>query len=474
MIDDIQLLTRLVAAQARRQEVGIGHEDRAISARVSDFINLDPPIFTGADPNEDPQVFIDKMHKTLRVMKATATESVELASYRLRDVAINWYESWELSRCEDALPTVWQNFTEAFLRHYLPPKLRHARVDRFLTLRQGNMSVREYSLQFDSLARYDPTIIAKMEDRVHRFVMGLEPHLLNDCMSVSLHPGIDISHIQAYAQDDILVYSRSEVEHADHFCTVLRDLQERKLYAKFSKCEFWLNSALKDRLTSAPVLTLLEGTDGYDIYCDALGIGLGCVLMQHGKKSEISCDIHRLANLRVRLLDSGGTGVTIQDTATSSLVTEVKERQYEDPVLAHYRDTTPQKENTPLEITRDGVLKYRGRLCVPNVAGLRQQVKIEHQKPGGLLQAIEIPTWKWEVNNMDFIIVLPRTQYKFDSIWVIIDRLTKSAHFLPIRTTYSAEDYARIYIKEIIDSGTITEETLPKISINIWEFNIRG
>jgi len=50
--------------------------------------------------------------------------------------------------------------------------------------------------------------------------------------------------------------------------------------------------------------------------------------------------------------------------ATSSLVTEVKECQYEDPVLAHYRDTSPQKENTPFEITGDGVLRYRGRLCV--------------------------------------------------------------------------------------------------------------
>ena len=79
-----------------------------------------------------------------------------------------------------------------------------------------------------------------------------------------------------------------------------------------------------------------------------------------------------------------------------------------------------------------------------------QQVKIEHQKPGGLLPEIEIPTWKWEMINMDFITVLPRTQRKYDSIWVIIERLTKSAHFLLVRTTYSAEDYARLYVKEIV------------------------
>jgi len=79
-----------------------------------------------------------------------------------------------------------------------------------------------------------------------------------------------------------------------------------------------------------------------------------------------------------------------------------------------------------------------------------QQVKIEHQKPGGLMQTIEIPTWKWEAINMDFIMGLPRSNRKFDSIWVIVDRLTKSAHFLPVRSTYTAEDYAKLYIKEIV------------------------
>ncbi|XP_070005446.1 uncharacterized protein [Nicotiana sylvestris] len=141
MSDAIQLLTQLVATQARHQEVGIDHADRSVSVRVRDFINLDPPVFTETDPNEDPQVYIDRVQRTLRVMKATATGSVEIASYRLRVFAVNWFESWESSRGEDAPTGVWQEFTEAFLRHYLPLELRRARVDRFLTLWQGNMSV---------------------------------------------------------------------------------------------------------------------------------------------------------------------------------------------------------------------------------------------------------------------------------------------------------------------------------------------
>ena len=79
-----------------------------------------------------------------------------------------------------------------------------------------------------------------------------------------------------------------------------------------------------------------------------------------------------------------------------------------------------------------------------------QQVKAEHQKPGGLLQEIQVPTWKWEDINMDFVVGLPRNQKQHDSIWVIVDRLTKSTHFILVKSTYSVEDYARIFIDEML------------------------
>nr|GFC46641.1 retrotransposon protein, putative, Ty3-gypsy subclass [Tanacetum cinerariifolium] len=66
-----------------------------------------------------------------------------------------------------------------------------------------------------------------------------------------------------------------------------------------------------------------------------------------------------------------------------------------------------------------------------------QQVKIEHQRASGLLQPLEIPMWKWDEISMDFITGLPTTQKRHDAIWVVVDRLTKSAHFLPIRKNYS-------------------------------------
>ena len=79
-----------------------------------------------------------------------------------------------------------------------------------------------------------------------------------------------------------------------------------------------------------------------------------------------------------------------------------------------------------------------------------QQVKAEHQNPEGLTQILDVPTWKWEYINMDFVVGLPRTRSQNDSIWVIVDRLTKSSHFIPVKPMYSTEEYARLYINKIV------------------------
>nr|GFA85365.1 putative reverse transcriptase domain-containing protein [Tanacetum cinerariifolium] len=78
------------------------------------------------------------------------------------------------------------------------------------------------------------------------------------------------------------------------------------------------------------------------------------------------------------------------------------------------------------------------------------KIKAEHQKLSGLVQQPEIPEWKWEKITMDLVTKLPRSSGGYDAIWVIVNRLTKSAHFLPIREDYKTEKLARIYINEII------------------------
>jgi hypothetical protein len=79
-----------------------------------------------------------------------------------------------------------------------------------------------------------------------------------------------------------------------------------------------------------------------------------------------------------------------------------------------------------------------------------QRVKVEHQRPTGLLQPLKIPDWKWEEITMDFIVGLPRTQKGYNSIWVVVDRLTKVAHFILVNTTYSSARLAELYISRIV------------------------
>jgi hypothetical protein len=79
-----------------------------------------------------------------------------------------------------------------------------------------------------------------------------------------------------------------------------------------------------------------------------------------------------------------------------------------------------------------------------------RRIKAEHQKPSGLLQPLPIPMWKWDEVGMDFITGLPRTKNGHDSVWVVVDRLTKVAHFIPVRTTYAGDKLAKLYIDRIM------------------------
>ncbi|XP_073131640.1 uncharacterized protein [Henckelia pumila] len=102
-----------------------------------------------------------------------------------------------------------------------------------------------------------------------------------------------------------------------------------------------------------------------------------------------------------------------------------------------------------------------------------QQVKVEHQRPAGLLKPLHIPTWKWEDVTMDFVIGLPITQRRMNSIWIIVDRLTKSAHFLPVRNNFSMNQYAELYIREVVRlhgvPARIVSDRDPRFTSNFWK-----
>ncbi|WVZ76111.1 LOW QUALITY PROTEIN: hypothetical protein U9M48_024113 [Paspalum notatum var. saurae] len=172
--------------------------------------------------------------------------------------------------------------------------------------------------------------------------------------------------------------------------------------------------------------------------------------------------------------------------------------QKQDPGMAHIREGIDEEKKACFTLDDQGVLWFKNRLVVPKDMELRKKildeahtsvltmhpssskmyqdlkqkfwwtrmkreiakyvsecdvckrVKADHLKPGGMLQPLNIPAWKWEDIHMDFVVGLPRTQKGYDSIWVIIDRFTKSAHFIPVKTCYTAATYAGLYISRIV------------------------
>jgi hypothetical protein len=89
-----------------------------------------------------------------------------------------------------------------------------------------------------------------------------------------------------------------------------------------------------------------------------------------------------------------------------------------------------------------------------------ERTKAEHQKLAGLLQPLQIPQWKWEEIGMNFIVGLPRTRASYYSIWVIVDRLTKVAHFILVKTTYNRATLAELYMYQIICLHGVTKKTM--------------
>ncbi|WMV29284.1 hypothetical protein MTR67_022669 [Solanum verrucosum] len=145
---------------------------------------MSPPEVLGSQVGENPQNFIDEVKKIFRVMEVTGNDRVELASYKLKDVAHIWFTQWKENRGKNAASVTWECFTRAFLYMFFPRELREAKAKKFMNLRQSSMPFQEYGLKFTQLSRYGPHMVADHRAQMSKFLFGVSDLVKTECRNV--------------------------------------------------------------------------------------------------------------------------------------------------------------------------------------------------------------------------------------------------------------------------------------------------
>ncbi|KAA0063169.1 DNA/RNA polymerases superfamily protein [Cucumis melo var. makuwa] len=262
-------------------------------------------------------------------------------------------------------------------------------------------------------------------------------------------------------------YYRRFIEDFSRLALPLTALTRKNVKFEWSnKCKQSFQE-LKKRLVTAPILALPVIGKDYVIYCDASRLGLGCMLMQDGNVIAYASRLEVEFELRTdgAIVKQGRLCVP----NISELKNAILEEAHSSAYAMHPGSTKMYKT---LKKTywwfgmKQEIAEYVDRCLIC------QQVKPVRQRPGGFLNPLPVPEWKWEHITMDFLFGLPRTSSGHDGIWVIVDRLTKTTRFIPIKATSTLDQLARLYVDKIVSQYgvpvSIVSDRDPRFTSKFW------
>ncbi|WVZ80100.1 hypothetical protein U9M48_027604, partial [Paspalum notatum var. saurae] len=336
----------------------------------------------------------------------------------------------------------------------------------------------------------------------------------------------------AYASRQLRKHEANYPTHDLELAAVVHALKIWRHYLRGNTCHIYTDHKSLKYIFTQPELNMrqrrwLELIKDYDleihyhpgkanVVADALSRRAHCNVIEARPTARVICwemDEIEMSTEQLVELYSLIIEPTIKDLVIAA--------QKQDPGMAHIREGIDEEKKACFTLDDQGVLWFNNRLVVPKDMELRKKildeaytsvltmhpgsnkmyqdlkqkfwwtrmkreiakyvsecdvckrVKAVHLKPDGMLQPLNVPAWKWEDIHMDFVVGLPRTQKGYDSIWVIIDRFTKSAHFLPVKTIYHAKTYAELYIAKIVSlhgvPRTITSDRGSVFVSRFWE-----
>ncbi|GJZ85154.1 putative reverse transcriptase domain-containing protein [Tanacetum coccineum] len=391
---------------------------------------------------------------------------VKFATGTLTGEVLSWWNSFAQSiGIEEAYKITWVEFKKLLIKKYCPRTEVQKIEYKFYHLTMKGNDLKTYVRRFQELSTTCPTMVPDSKKMTEVFIRGLPQrpcivkcdicnkvgHLTKNCrnkgptgsnllpVTVTCHAYREKGHYanqcqkntnnnaqgRAYMLRDRNTHQNPNVVTGmfllnQHLARVLSDSRANKSFVSISLAsklnippitiDTFYDIEMPDRnlkLCEASILALPEGNDDFVVYCDVSHQGLGAVLMQREK-------VIAYASRQLKPHEENYTTHDLELGAVDLIMHE--------QIIA----------------------EYVGKCLTCS------RVKAECQKPSGLLVQPDIPMWKWERITMDFIQKLPKTSNGHDTIWVIVDRLTKSTHFIPTRETDSMETLTRLYIKEIV------------------------